>query len=285
MINRLAPDDDDLNRALNGALTSVKSSAMPRMFAHDLVNLIETSMAITQDRASDLAIELTRFRASDLEGSIRVLVSHIPSRERHQSAVTITRPTGKSRDLNAKCGRILAGALDRAFDQALSWARQSEMDLDLPMSLQFARRIPVEGQQRKALDAIWSPALEVLVKQRPDRIIMPGSLARISAEALDELPAITADFSNGPQEGRLIAVAEKVQYLVAAITSPSATVIPEEISYIRLGAISLAANLTPDPSRHALASKYLDIASGVTAIERQFLGQELPQETIILAQA
>lgn len=285
-IDRLAPDvDSHLNRVLKNALHTVKGRAQSPGFAEDLASAVASSVNFTPTRALDLAIDLARFRAGDLDVSLRVLNGHLIGTTQQESMIAFSRPTSRPRELMTSSGRVLASALDRALDQALRWAQQSEVDLDVPMCLQFARQLPVPGQQRAVLDPIWGPAFATIVKQWQGRKVRPGSLTRISAEARNELSDLTTDSSDYPPADRLMAVATKVHEQVGEITDPGFDLAAENISYARLGAIALAANLARHAGNPSLAGKYLDIAVGVTSIERQFLGQELPQETMILVQA
>lgn len=285
-IDRLAPGADNyLNRVLRNTLSFVKGSARSPLLTDDLVSAVASSVNILRTNPFDLAIDLARFRAGDLDASLRVLNGHLVGTAQQESMIMLSRPAGRPRDLTTSTGRALASTLDLALDQAFRRGRQSEVDLDVPMCLAFARQLPVPGQQRTVLDPIWGPAFAAIMKQWQGRIVLPGSLPRISAEARNELSALTTDSSAYPPADRLMAVAAKVNEQVGEIIDPGFDLATENVSYARLGAISLAANLARHPNGPSLAGKYLDIAAGVTSIERQFLGQEQPQETMILVQA
>ncbi len=285
-INGLPPGADGrLHRVLKNALNTVKGSAQSPDFGRDLASAVANSANIALPRALDLAIDLARFRASDLETSLGFLNDHVGGAGLTRSAGMLSRPPSRARDLTATSGRPFASTLDRALDQILRWAKQSEADLDVPMCLQFARQIPVEGKQRTVLDAIWGSAFSAIAKQREGRVVLPGSLARISAEAGDELSVLIRDSGDSPPADRLVAVAAKVHRQVEEITDPDFDLRKEKISAVRLGAVALAANLARDPEHATVAGKYLDLAIGVTTIERQLHGQSVTQESMILVKA
>jgi hypothetical protein len=70
----------------------------------------------------------------------------------------------------------------------------------------------------------------------------------------------------------------------AAVADPDATS-AEQVSYVRLGALALAATVGQLTDDGRLAHWYVDVAAGITALERHAAAVDSPNETIVLVQA
>src|SRR6185437_1787930 len=130
---------------------------------------------------------------------------------------------GPARDLTDAIAASVDISFARAIDLAVDLARFRAIDLDVSIRV-LSSHITGTPQQESlvTLSRPASRARDLIVTGgrvlADDHIVLPGSLARISAEARDEALALITDSADTPPAGRLAAVAAKVHDLVEKIT-------------------------------------------------------------------
>jgi hypothetical protein len=264
----------------------VLASATDRDFAIGLALSLSAGTTLSADRAIDLAGELAQARADDLALGLSVVLDRaIGPDSTREFALAIASPGGRALDRSDPRSRVLGCALDRAFDDLLALAHLSELDLDLPLCFQFARAAPAASDPPEAIDPIWGSAVTAVVTRPRKLTVLPDSLCRRAKDGRTEIERLSSEPGQEHVNRRLAGVASRISDLVSFDMVYKGAIQPQHVSYIRLGALAIVANVGQLPNSPHLASWYMDIAAGITALERRAVALDPPNEAIVLVKA
>jgi hypothetical protein len=184
-------------------------------------------------------------------------------------------------------GAVLTRRIDDAFDQYLSRSLGPErrlaadLDLDLLLCILFARDAESARDSRQPHDLVWGPHLGAVVDSRPSRSVVPEALRRLAREGRPMVEALPCTPDAEYIRSRMAAVAG---HIAEQISQPSdrESVGPLLASRIRLRALTVASCACWLDESGEIAQRYVDIAAGITALERRSSGEVPPSEVIVL---
>jgi hypothetical protein len=278
LIGMLAPGSGStLGLSLASSLDPALAYAGRRDLADGLAQALGAGTLSSHSRALAQALDFTRARACDIASELRIVAQRALGRE---FTVSISRPGGRTADPAGPGNLAVNRALDHNLDQAL--AHLSEPDLDLPLCMLFARNAPTARGPREMLDLIWGPVLDAVAARGPERVILPDLLHRLSRDGCLEIRRTISGPGHEHLGRRMAAVAARINDLVPALDENGAVTSSQFVSYVRLGALAVAAGACRLDTGSELAQRYVDVAVSVTAFERRMQADATRNEAIVL---
>jgi hypothetical protein len=123
------------------------------------------------------------------------------------------------------------------------------------------------------------------MSQQHELTVLPGVLSRRATESYAEIDRLVRQPGQQHVQRRLAAVAAQLSDLVPAVVADPDAISAEQVSDVRLGALALAATVGQLTDEGRLPQWYVDVAAGITALERHAAAGDSPNETIVLVQA
>ena len=282
LVAKFGPDSA---RVVRTTLRSVLDSALSR--AQDGRTLPPTSpspspsRSVPRGRIPALALDLARIRAADLADGLRAAIDGAGRAARPSPAST--RPAIRTADHADRVGPAFSQALDTDLDLAyhLNLTHPAAAGLDAALCALFGREAAARGP-REALDLTWGPGLQDVMAAPAQRTVVPGLLRRLAREGDTRIRAMTPGLEDDHLRGRATVVAERISGIVADLDESDPRVAPEVISFVRFGALAIAAGARRAGWDAGLVGSYVDIAAGITALERRDDGRAPCNEVVVL---
>lgn len=173
---------------------------------------------------------------------------------------------------------LLAGlALDRDLDEVrkliLDLARDQGIDLDVDADLSLWMLLSRASSLFGTPQAI--PGLKWLMSQASsssagdERTVLPHFLKAQSAAGLKELKHMRATAGNEFLGKRLVNSAALLNDLIRAVAERDRELSSQLASLVRLMALTIAQGIDQLEERSALAQRFVDVAAGITALEKE----------------
>lgn len=175
-------------------------------------------------------------------------------------------------DLDISMERDVEQRLDRDLDRAIAGISE----LALPMCSFLARRsLPTSASSDPAA-VIWHDLLSITELNFEERVVLPDALHRNAKSGNEEI-------LRGRYFRCTMELSSQIADRLLSASKNENLVTHELVSYVRLGSLAVAASIATRSVGSELAMKYIDIASGITALERRTQGGDSFREMIILA--
>ncbi len=261
----------------NVALRRSLSSRLGRVGSEDFVTEVVRTFAddarLPAGRARARAFALAQVRAYDLAADLRFALNRMYGRE---FPLNFTRPTARILRPGLPCNR----AFNRALDQDLGMAGEAEALLDLPLCILFARNVLGSHARYLVIDLLWSSALAAAVAKQPERIVLPSTVRWLARGGYEELERNVSGQTDVCLRRSVAAVASRIDELVSRVDE-ARDIPPWLASYVRLGALAIAAALCELGEEPGLTQCYVDIAAGITALEQR-TGRRAPRNEVVM---
>jgi NACHT domain len=243
--------------------------------AHDLAR----DLARVRQRSRDLGIGLVlddqsaRFLGLD-RGSFLDLDARTLDNKRPLDLTDLE----LDRELDHKLNPISIRGYERAqplFRPAEEIAAPSNADFDLAALFVHARSWSLIAGSGTDHDESW----QQLLSHVPAWVILPDLMYRRAGDGHEQIV-------NRPDEDalgrRAVNVAKRILDLVSAVRDRKTEITPHSASEIRLGALALAGSAKTMGLDASVAQIYMEIAIGITALQRRMASEAKPDETIVL---
>jgi hypothetical protein len=280
-LNLAATFEPDPAGAMNAALVSVLDGALTRPgrpdYAPGLVAMLINEGNIPRARAPGLALDLARIRAADLADVLGTVVADavVPR---------LTRPVIRTADLAVRVSPILNRALDCDFNLAynLNFVQPAVAGIDVALCALFESETSQARRSRKVNDLLLGLALRDVIQGPTEWTIVPSLLRRLARDGATRIKAMAPGLKDDHLRKRAAAIAERINDAVSDLDENDSQIAPEVVSFIRFGALAISVGARKVGWDAGLISAYVDIAAGITALERRADGRAPRNEVVVL---
>jgi hypothetical protein len=236
---------------------------------------LQDALSFALERARDLARDIRAMRdcvpAAEIPGPV-------PPRKRQERLPVAS--------VQAEFTRRIDGAFDQYLSQLAreDWLPAADLDLDLLLCILFARDAEPAKGSRQLHDLLWGPGLNEIVEGWLPRSVVPEVLRRRARDGRAKVDELPCESSVVYIRRRMAVVAGQVADLVSGIIDRQA-VDSLLASRLRLRALAVASCACWLDGGREVAQRYVDIAAGITAMERRSASSVPPGEVIVLVRA
>lgn len=235
----------------------------------------EPGFALKLKKITENALKLTYLRACRLVRDLDFVIGQEPDASFH--GIDLPRQAVRKRDLE----RDGYAALNRVLDEDIGMIAIND-ELELALCIQLAGSGHVSPSRRRMLDLVWGPGLDQVVARKPERVVLPDTLRRLAGEGRKEIEEMAKGASATPFYKIAAAVALRIDEFVSHADETDDRLPRWRVSRARLGALAIAAGLCRIDGESELVHHCIDIAAGITALERRATGEVEPNEVVVL---